>query len=70
MKKQNDWNRQLIELKCLVGLPTEMNIEVLLYHAMKDGGAVAEYAKLQRQKQTQQTVVEPVQSLEDWFNAI
>lgn len=70
MKKRSDWNKELIELKCLVGLPTEMDIDVLMYHALKDAGTLDGYAKLQKQKQAPPNVVEPVESLEDWFNGI
>ena len=54
----------------MVGLPTEMDINVLMYHALKDAGTLDSYAKLQKQKQAPPSVVEPVESLEDWFNGI
>ena len=60
----------LIELKCLVGIPTEMDIDILTYHAIKDSGTLESYGKLQKQKQAPPSVVEPALSLEDWFNGI
>ena len=53
-----------------MGIPTEMNIDVLLYHAIKDSGTLEPYAELQRIKQAPQSTVEPVKSLEDWCNGI
>lgn len=47
-----------------------MDIDILTYHAIRDSGSLEGYIKLQKRKQAPPNVVEPVESLEDWFNGI